>query len=484
MDDEVCYGKDVRGRDGEIIHKRWLSRNRFFAVIKGENMFGLLEGGISSFSWGNALMITIGLAFIYLAIAKEMEPLLLIPIGFGIMLVNLPLGGMMDYELCIRADRVGSVVGVPIKEGDRIKKGDILCQLDSGDILAPAIGRIEGVVVSPGQHVEAGDMITSAITMEQTNQLELPTRPVGLLSRIFKFGVMWQMLPPLMFLCLGALTDFGPMIANPKTLLLGAAAQFGVYFAFFLALLTGFTLPEASSIGIIGGAEGPTTIYVTSILAPHIIGGTAVACYSYMALVPIILPPVIKLLTSKEERAIYMKPQLRSVSKLEKILFPLVTTIIVILLVPSSAPLIGCFLVGNLFRECGVTERLSHTAQTAFVDIITIFLTLAIGASMPAVVFLQPKTLLILILGVVAFASAAAAGVILAKIMNLFLKEKINPMIGAAGVSAVPMSARVVQIMGQKENPQNFLLMHAMGPNVAGAIGAAIAGGVFLGILG
>jgi carboxybiotin decarboxylase len=286
-----------------------------------------------------------------------------------------------------------------------------------------------------------------------------------------------------MFLCLGALTDFGPMLANPKTLLLGAAAQFGVYFAFFLALLAGFSVAEASAIGIIGGAEGPTTIYVTSILAPHIIGATAVACYSYMALVPVILPPVIRLLTTKEERKIYMKPQMRPVGRTEKILFPVITAIVVILFVPSSAPLMGCFMVGNLFRESGVVERLSTTAQTSFVDILTIFLTLAIGASMPAENFLQPKTLLILVLGVVAFASAAAAGILLAKLMNVFSKEKINPMIGAAGVSAVPMSARVVQVLGQKENPRNFLLMHAMGPNVAGAIGAAIAGGVFLGIL-
>jgi len=274
------------------------------------------------------------------------------------------------------------------------------------------------------------------------------------------------------------------MLANPKTLLLGAAAQFGVYFAFFLSLLMGFSLNEAASIGIIGGAEGPTTIYVTAQLAPHIIGATAVACYSYMALVPLILPPVIRLLTTKKERAIYMKPTLRPVSKLEKILFPLVTTVVVILFVPASAPLIGCFMLGNLFRESGVAERLSNTAQTVFIDVMTIILTLCIGGTMVAENFLQLKTLLILLLGVISFASAAAAGVLLAKFMNLFLKEKINPMIGAAGVSAVPMSARVVQIMGQQENKKNFLLMHAMGPNVAGAIGAAIAGGVFIGILG
>ena len=447
-------------------------------------MFGLLESGFQQFYWGNALMIAIGLGFIYLAIARKMEPLLLIPIGFGIMLVNLPLGGMMDYEFLLRAPQPGTVMTAEIGEGKRFQRGDLLFTLDSGEVRAPVFGRVDALQVTRGSHVDTGTVLASTITMEQTNQSELPTRPIGLLAIIFSFGVMWQILPPLMFLCLGALTDFGPMLANPKTLLLGAAAQFGVYLAFFISLFFGFTLPEACSIGIIGGAEGPTTIYVTSILAPHIIGATAVACYSYMALVPIILPPVIRLLTTRKERAIYMKPQLRQVSQREKILFPLVTTVIIILIVPTSAPLIGCFMIGNLFRESGLTERLSKTAQTALVDIVTIFLTLAIGASMPAEVFLQTKTLLILILGVVAFASAAAAGVILAKIMNLFLKEKINPMIGAAGVSAVPMSARVVQVLGRKENPKNYLLMHAMGPNVAGAIGAAIAGGVFLGILG
>ena len=446
-------------------------------------MFGLLESGFGLFYWGNALMIGIGLVFIYLAISKDMEPLLLIPIGFGMMLVNLPLGGIMDYEMVLRAPQAGIVMEVQMQDGDSFSKGGVICKLDSGEIVTPVFGRVDTLKVSKGQHINKGDVVGKFITMEQTDQSVLPTRPIGLLSRIFNYGVMWQMLPPLMFLCLGALTDFGPMLANPKTLLLGAAAQFGVYLAFFMALMVGFTFPEAASIGIIGGAEGPTTIYVTSLLAPHIIGATAVACYSYMALVPIILPPVIYLLTTKKERQIYMKPSLRKVSKLEKIIFPLITTIIVILMVPSSAPLIGCFMVGNLFRECGVTERLNKTSQTTLVDIITIFLTLAIGASMPAQNFLRPSTLLIMVLGVVAFASAAGAGVLLAKFMNLFLKEKINPMIGAAGVSAVPMSARVVQVLGQKENRQNFLLMHAMGPNVAGAIGAAIAGGVFLGIL-
>ena len=447
-------------------------------------MFGLLESGFQQFWWGNALMIVIACVLIYLGISKKMEPLLLVPIGFGILLINLPLGGLMDYELDIKAPVSGNVIEVQVNEGDRLKEGTILLQLDSGEITAPIYGRAEAIEVSPGQHIEAGDVVATIITTAQTDQSELPTRPIGLLSRIFKFGIMWQIIPPLIFLCLGALTDFGPMIANPKTLLLGAGAQFGVYLAFALALLANFSIPEACSIGIIGGAEGPTTIYVTSILAPHIIGATAVACYSYMALLPIIQPPIIKLLTSKKERAIYMKPQLREVPQLEKILFPIISAVIVILIVPMSAPLIGMFMVGNLFRECGVTERLTNTSSTALVDILTIFLTLAIGASMPAENFLMPKTLLVLVLGVVSFAAATAAGVILAKILNLFSREKINPMIGAAGVSAVPMSARVVQVMGQEANPRNFLLMHAMGPNVAGAIGAAIAGGVFLGMVG
>lgn len=447
-------------------------------------MFGLLESGFQFFTWGNALMLIIGAVLIYLAIGKKMEPLLLLPIGFAIMLVNLPVGGLMDYEHEIKAKKSGIISQISVEEGHVFDKDATIVQADTGGIASPVFGRVKDIKVKKGQQVAAGDVVAVILTSQQTNQAEIPTKPIGLLAIFFSFGIMWQILPPLIFLCLGALTDFGPMLANPKTLLLGAAAQFGVYFAFFLSLLFGFSFNEAASIGIIGGAEGPTTIYVTAQLAPHIIGATAVACYSYMALVPLILPPVIKLLTTKKERGIYMKPTLRPVSKLEKILFPLITTVIVILFVPASAPLIGCLMLGNLFRESGVVERLSNTAQTVFIDVMTIILTLAIGGTMVAENFLQVKTLLILVLGVISFASAAAAGVILAKIMNLFLKEKINPMIGGAGVSAVPMSARVVQVMGQQENKKNFLLMHAMGPNVAGAIGAAIAGGVFIGILG
>jgi len=446
-------------------------------------MFGFFETGFQHFYWGNGLMLLIGVALIYLGISKKMEPLLLLPIGFGILLVNLPIGGLMDYELQItsQAEMPSRVISIEVDEGAKISEGDVILQLDSGEVLAPIGGRITEIKASPGQEVTPDEVLAVMITTAQT---ELPVQPVGLLSRIFQYGIMWQVIPPLIFLCLGALTDFGPMIANPRTLLLGAAAQFGVYFAFFAALLSGFSIAEAASIGIIGGAEGPTTIFVTSILAPHIIGATAVACYTYMALVPIIQPPIIKLLTTKKERAIYMKPQLREVSTREKILFPIIASIIVILFVPMSAPLIGMFMVGNLFAMSGVTERLSKTAQTALIDILTIFLTLCIGATMTADNFLLPRTLLVLVLGVVAFATATAAGVLMAKLMNLFSKQKINPMIGAAGVSAVPMSARVVQKMGQEANPRNFLLMHAMGPNVAGAIGAAIAGGVFLGMVG
>ncbi|MFC1908591.1 sodium ion-translocating decarboxylase subunit beta [Chloroflexota bacterium] len=446
-------------------------------------MFGLFETGFQFFFWGNLLMLVIGGGLIYLGIARKMEPLLLVPIGFGIMLVNLPLGGLMDYELPLTSetDVPARVISIEADTSERIAEDDILLRLDSGEVVAPVHGRIKEIKVSPGQEVAPGEVIAVMLTTAQT---PLPTTPVGLLSRIFQYGVMWQIIPPLIFLCLGALTDFGPMIANPKTLLLGGAAQFGVYFAFFGALATGlFSIQEAASIGIIGGAEGPTTIYVTSLLAPHLIGATAVACYSYMALVPLIQPPIIKLLTTKKERGIYMKPQLREVSNREKILFPVVASVIVILFVPMAAPLMGMFMVGNLFAMSGVTERLSKTASTALIDVLTIFLTLAIGATMTAENFLLPKTLMVLMLGMVAFATATAAGVLMAKLLNVFSREKINPMIGAAGVSAVPMAARVVQVMGQQENPRNFLLMHAMGPNVAGAIGAAIAGGVFLGML-
>jgi len=386
----------------------------------------IFETGFSNITLGSVVMLGIGITLLYLGIGRKMEPLLLVPIGFGVLLVNLPLGGVMET-------------------------------------------------------VFQGELHDSYI---------IGGEPAGLLSRIFYYGLTWEIIPPFIFLGLGAMTDFGPLIANPKTLLLGAGAQFGVYFAFFTALLIGnafsgisIGINEAASIGIIGGADGPTTIYLTNRLAPGFIGATAVAAYTYMALVPIIQPPVIKLLTTKSERAIFMKPQLRTVSQKEKILFPVIAAIIIILLVPKSAPLIGMFMLGNLLRESGVTERLADTAANAFINILTIFLGLSVGAFMSAQSFLKPESLIVFALGIVAFSASTAFGVTLAKVMNLLSKEKINPMIGAAGVSAVPMSARVVQRMGQEANPRNFLLMHAMGPNIAGVIGTATAAGIFLGLL-
>jgi sodium ion-translocating decarboxylase beta subunit len=383
-------------------------------------MLGFFEVGFLNLTWGSVVMIIIAGVLLYLGIVKNMEPLLLVPIGFGVLLVNLPLGGLME-----------SIVN--------------------------------------GQVVDS---------------YAIGGEPAGLIARVFRYGLAWEIIPCFIFLGLGAMTDFGPLIANPKTLILGAGAQFGVYFAFFVALLLGFSIQEACSIGIIGGADGPTTIYLTNKLAPHFIGATAVAAYTYMALVPIIQPPVIKLLTTKEERAMYMKPQLRPVSKTEKILFPAIAAIIIILLVPKSAPLIGMFMFGNMLYVCGVTDRLANTAANAFMDILTILLGLCVGCFMSAESFLKPESLLVFVLGAVAFAASTAFGVSLAKLMNLFSKEKVNPMIGAAGVSAVPMAARVVQRMGQQANPKNFLLMHAMGPNIAGVIGTATAAGIFLGMVG
>ncbi len=305
----------------------------------------------------------------------------------------------------------------------------------------------------------------------------------GIFGIILKYGLyQWPILPQFIFFCIGALTDFGPLIANPKAFLLGAAAQVGIYTSFLGAVLLGFSIPEACSIGIIGGADGPTTIYTTGRLAPEIMGITATAAYSYMAMVAVIQPPIIRALISKTKRQILMTPQLRPVSRLEKILFPLMTMFVVVLLIPKSAPLVGMLMLGNLFRESGVVERLSQTAQNDFVNIITILLMLGIGASMPSDKVLQLRTLMVLGLGLFAFAMGTVGGVFFGLIMSKLSKEPFNPMLGACGVSAVPMSARIVQHMGMKENPRNYLLMHAMGPNVAGVIGSAVAGGYFLGL--
>lgn len=470
-------------------------------------MFGM-QFGFQAFYWGHVVMILIGVLFIYLAITKHYEPLLLVPIGMGIILVNLPLGGLMDYKLDYKAPFDGTIKQIYVQEDTTVKEGDLLytiipkgndesaamtVKVDITQISGATIsnlGTVNGRILQAGDSVSAGQLIVTVFT---TRPPPVPEEmvPVGLLSRFFQYGIVWEIIPCLIFLGLGAMTDFGPLIANPKTLLLGAAAQFGVYCAFFGTLALGWLWPnvfhfgirEAASIGIIGGADGPTTIYITQKLAPWLLGVNAVAAYSYMAMVPIIQPPIIRILTSKKERAIYMKRQSREVSRQEKILFPIIGSIVIIIFVPKIAPLMGMFMFGNLLRESGVTERLARTASEAFIDTVTIILGITIGSFMAAETFLRPESLAVFGLGLFAFATATAGGTLLGKLMSKISKEPLNPMIGAAGVSAVPMSARVVQKMGQKANPRNFLLMHAMGPNVAGVIGTAVAAGMFLGMI-
>ena len=370
-------------------------------LIKFSNDTGLLNMDFRS-----AIMIGVSLLFLFLAINKGFEPLLLIPIAFGMLLSNLPVTGIFE--------------------------------------------------VHPDPSTAFGDY--------------------GLLT---VFYMLKPILPSLIFLGVGAMTDFGPLIANPISLLMGAGAQFGIFCAFLLAILLGFNAQEAASIGIIGGADGPTAIYLTQKLAPQILGAVAVAAYSYMALVPVIQPPIMKLMTTQHERRIVME-QLRPVSQREKILFPIMVTIVVTLLLPPAAPLIGLLMLGNLFRDSGKTLRLSDTAANGLINTVTIMLGLAVGASAQGPTFLVPETIKIVILGVIAFGFGTFGGVLVAKFLNLFVKKKINPLIGSAGVSAVPMAARVSQKVGQSYNPSNFLLMHAMGPNVAGVIGSAVAAGVML----
>lgn len=469
-------------------------------------MFGM-EFGFLHFYWGNIIMILLGVLFIYLGAAKDYEPLLLVPIGFGMILVNLPLGGLMDYQLEYKAPEDGIIQQIAgrdttVNEGDLIFTVVTSEQQQSEAIQTVVevtglkgahiseIKTVDGRALQPGDMVKAGEWLAT-IRINRPPPLAEQMVPVGLISRFFNYGLVWEIIPCLIFLGLGALTDFGPVIANPKSLLLGAAAQFGVYFVFFSALLLGrfwpdifhFGMKEAASIGIIGGADGPTTIYLTQKLAPWLLGTNAVAAYSYMAMVPLIQPPIIRLLCSKKEIATYMKPQLRKVSQLEKIIFPVVGAVIIIIFVPQVAPLIGMFMFGNLLREVSGTQRLAKTAQESFIDIVTIILGITVGAFMAAESFLRPEALAIFFLGLIAFAVSTAGGVLMGKLMAKLSKEPFNPIIGAAGVSAVPMSARVVQRMGQKANPRNFLLMHAMGPNVAGVIGTAIAAGFFLGML-
>jgi len=391
-------------------------------------MFGLYESAFGLLTWGNVAMLFIGGLLIYLGIGRKMEPILLVPIGFGVLLVNLPLGGMMIY----------TPEGFPAEVGT-------LHEL----IGAVADGRI------------------------------------GLLNILYSYGIETELIPLLIFLGVGALTDFTPTIARPISFLFGAVAQLGVFVVFLIAYLSGwFTINEAACVGIIGGSDGPPTVYLTAALAPQILGPVTLVAYSYMALVPILQPPIIKLLTTRKERAIYMKPQVRQVSRLEVVLFPIIVFVVAALLVPKSVPLIGMFMFGNLLRASGVTDRLAQSASGVFIDSLTFLLGLTVGSLMPAQVFLTPQTLYIVALAVVAFSFSTAGGLMTAKFVNLFLKEKINPMIGAAGVSAIPMSARVVQKMGQEANPRNFLIMHAMGPNMAGAISTSVVAGIFLGMLG
>ncbi len=403
---------------------------------------------IADGNWQAILMILISFVLMYLAIVKKFEPLLLVPIAFGMLVTNLP-GAEMYHEILF----AGGQVHWDLFGGAAVTQ-EFLTQMT-------AAGVSDAVLSS----VEVGQSIS-----------------VGLIDVLY-LGVKLGVYPCLIFMGVGAMTDFAPLIANPKSLLLGAAAQLGIFITFVGCRLMGFTAREASSVGIIGGADGPTAIFVTTRLAPELLGPIAVAAYSYMALVPVIQPPIMKLLTTTKERMIVMRP-LRDVSKTEKIIFPIMVTVFVALLVPSAAPLIACLMLGNLFRECGVVERLSKTVQNELINIVTIFLGISVGSTATAATFLAPKTLMILVMGVVAFGFGTAGGVLLAKVMNLFLKEKINPLIGSAGVSAVPMAARVSQVVGQKYNPGNFLLMHAMGPNVAGVIGSAIAAGVLMALFG
>jgi oxaloacetate decarboxylase beta subunit len=401
------------------------------------------DTGFANIEGGQVIMLLISFVLLYLAIKKGFEPLLLVPIAFGMLLANLPVAGVM-------AKPVMQLVPEGLAHAKSLE-GNVLQILgEDGSVVGNAVMYLKDIG--------------------------------GLLYYLFQ-GDHLGIFPPLIFLGVGAMTDFGPLIANPKSLLLGAAAQFGIYITFAGAIAFGFTAQEASAIGIIGGADGPTAIFLASKLAPAKLGAIAVAAYSYMALVPVIQPPIMKALTTKKEREIKME-QLRVVSKLEKIIFPIIVTILVALIVPPATALVGMLMLGNLFKESGVVGRLTDTAQNALMNIVTIFLGVTVGATASAEYFLQAETLKIISLGIVAFGFGTAAGVLLAKLMNKLTGGKLNPLIGSAGVSAVPMAARVSQVEGQKADPSNFLLMHAMGPNVAGVIGSAVSAGVLLSLFG
>ena len=468
----------------------FLTSTGFFQFTQGDN-------------WKCLIMIFISCVLLFLGIKKKFEPLLLVPIAIGMLVTNLPGSGMF-HEILF----AGGHVHWDIFQGEPITASFLSEMFSAGvsaDVLQPYVDSLwttaqslfdaDALNQAAAQIAAAsGDVANSIAVQIQTLAsaeqfaaasgvtLSNVTVSVGLIDVLY-LGIKLGIYPCLIFMGVGAMTDFGPLIANPKSLLLGAAAQLGIFMTFIGCRLMGFSGAEASSVGIIGGADGPTAIFVTAMLAPALLGPIAVSAYSYMALVPVIQPPIMKALTTKEERQIVMKP-LREVSKKEKIIFPIVVTIFVALLVPSAAPLIACLMLGNLAKECGVLDRLSKTMQNELMNIVTIFLGVSVGATATGATFLSPKTLMIMGMGIVAFGFGTAGGVLLAKFMNLFLKEKINPLIGSAGVSAVPMAARVSQKVGQEANPGNFLLMHAMGPNVAGVIGSAIAAGVLISLFG
>lgn len=468
----------------------FFSSTGFFQFTQGDN-------------WKCLVMIFIACVLLFLGIKKKFEPLLLVPIAIGMLVTNLPGSGMFHEVLF-----AGGHVHWDIFQGEPVTASFLSEMLSNGvsaDVLQPYVDSLwtaaqslfdaDALNQAATQIAAAsGDVANSIAVQIQTLAsaeqfaaasgvtLSNVTVSVGLIDVLY-LGIKLGIYPCLIFMGVGAMTDFGPLIANPKSLLLGAAAQLGIFMTFVGCRLMGFSGAESSSVGIIGGADGPTAIFVTAMLAPALLGPIAVSAYSYMALVPVIQPPIMKALTTEKERQIVMKP-LRQVSKKEKIFFPVVVTVFVALLVPSAAPLIACLMLGNLAKECGVLDRLSKTMQNELMNIVTIFLGISVGATATAATFLSPKTLAIMGMGVVAFGFGTAGGVLLAKFMNLFLKEKINPLIGSAGVSAVPMAARVSQKVGQQYNPGNFLLMHAMGPNVAGVIGSAIAAGVLISLFG
>ena len=458
------------------------------------------------------IMIAIACVLMYLAVVKKYEPLLLMPIAFGMLLTNLPIAGMYNQELFAGGHTNWSLFGGAVLLDSSALTNPVAYTFTAQGAVMDAAGNMLGQIVDAitagGAFNAAGALVaadgsilanSAQIIISSANayladgqvftvsgQLLATAGKVitpGMLDYLY-LGVKLGIYPCLIFLGVGCMTDFGPLIANPKSLLLGAAAQLGIFITFIVCYtVMGFTPQEAASTGIIGGADGPTAIYLTGKLAPHLLGPISVAAYSYMALVPVIQPPIMRALTTKKEREIVME-QLRPVSKREKIIFPIAVTIIVSLLLPSAAPLVGCLMLGNLFRESGVVDRLNKTAQNELMNIVTIFLGTTVGATATASTFLSPKTLGIIVVGVLAFGFGTAGGVLLAKVMNKLSGGKINPLIGSAGVSAVPMAARVSQVEGQKANPGNFLLMHAMGPNVAGVIGSAIAAGILLSMFG